>query len=143
MIVGYTTGVFDMFHVGHLNILKNTKKHCDYLIVGVSTDKLVKEHKEVQLITPFTERCEIVSSIKYVDQVVQQDSYDKIKAWQAYNFHKMFVGSDWKGTERWNKLEVEFQTRGVEIIYIPYTRNISSTHLRKFIEDNYSRHRHP
>lgn len=128
--IGYTTGVFDMFHIGHLNVLRKAKIHCDYLIVGVSTDELCKAEKKNLPIIPFIERMEIVQSIKFVDEVVPQTSMDKFDAWQKIKFDLMFVGDDWKGTERWNKLEKQFSAVGVEIIYLPYTIHTSSTKLR-------------
>src|SRR5690606_7519937 len=118
--VGYTTGVFDMFHIGHLNILKRAKEKCDYLIVGVTTDELVS-YKNTKAIIPHTERMEIISSVRYVDKVVSQDTMDKFTAWNKYKFDVMFVGSDWKGTEKWNNLEREFSKLGVDIVYFPYT----------------------
>ena len=136
MIIGYTTGVFDMFHVGHLNILKNAKAHCDYLIVGVSTDELVQHEKNKLPIIPFEDRCAIVSAIKFVDQVVPQTDKDKFAAWKKYGFHKMFVGSDWKGTPQWDAYEKQFSPVGVEIVFFDHTDGISSTILReKFLKE--------
>lgn len=132
--IGYTTGVFDMFHVGHINILRNAKLECDYLIVGITTDELSEEKKGKKPIIPFTERMEIVESIKFVDTVVPQTSYDKIEAWNNLHFNRMFVGDDWKGTEKWKKLEKEFKKMGVEIIYFPYTKHTSSTRIRNIVE---------
>lgn len=132
-VVGYTTGVFDLFHIGHLNILKRAKEHCDYLIVGVTIDNLVS-YKNAKAIVPFEERIEIVKAISYVDAVVPQKSMDKIQAWETLKFDKMFVGSDWKGTEKWDKLEQEFEELNVEIMYFPYTKGTSSTKLRETIE---------
>lgn len=131
MIVGYTTGVYDMFHIGHLNILKRAKEKCDYLIVGVSTDELVMHDKNKTPIIPFCDRCEIVSAIKYVDKVVPQTSKNKLEAYKKYKFDKMFVGSDWKGTPQWKHYEEEFSPYGVEIVYLSHTDGISSTILRK------------
>lgn len=130
MIIGYTTGVFDMFHIGHLNILKRAKAQCDYLIVGVSTDELVQHDKNKTPIIPFADRCAIVEAIKYVDKVVPQPDKDKFAAWERYHFNKMFVGSDWKGTEAWNRFEAQLAPVGVEIIYLDHTEGISSTILR-------------
>ena len=105
MIIGYTTGVFDMFHIGHLNILRRAKEQCDYLIVGVSTDELVEHDKHKRPIIPFAERCEIVKAIKYVDEVVPQPDKKKLEAYfrLGRRFNKMFVGSDWQGTPQWQK----------------------------------------
>lgn len=130
MIIGYTTGVFDMFHIGHLNILKKAKEQCDYLIVGVSTDDLVQKEKNKTPIIPYEDRVEIIKSIKYIDQVVPQTNKDKLEAWRRLRFNKMFVGSDWKGTEIWDELEKKFHPLGVEIVYFDHTDGISSTALR-------------
>lgn len=133
MVVGYTTGVFDLFHIGHLNILRRAKEQCDYLIVGVSTDELVMKDKNKKPVIPFSERFEIVSAIKYVDKVVVQPDKNKLAAWERYHFDKMFVGSDWKGTPQWKKFEEEFAPLGVEIVYLPHTDGISSTILQEKI----------
>lgn len=130
MIIGYTTGVFDMFHIGHLNILKKAKEQCDYLIVGVSTDELVLHDKNKTPIIPFTDRIEIVRAIKYVDKAVAQNDKNKLNAFMKYHFNKMFVGSDWKGTPTWKKFEEELCPLGVEIVYFDYTQGVSSTLLR-------------
>ena len=100
---GYTTGVFDMFHVGHLNIIKKAKEQCEYLIVGVSTDNLVQQYKHKLPIIPYEERLEIVKAIKYVDEVVPQTSLDKLQAWYGLQFDVMFHGSDWKDSAMYNK----------------------------------------
>ena len=131
MIIGYTTGVFDMFHIGHLNILRRAKEQCDYLIVGVSTDELVIHDKKHAPIIPFEERCAIVEAIKYVDKVVSQPDKNKLGAWEKYKFNKMFVGSDWKGTDAWNNFEKQFEPLVVEIVYLSHTDGISSTMLRE------------
>lgn len=133
MVIGYTTGVYDMFHIGHLNILRRAKEQCDYLVVGVSTDELVQKDKSKTPIIPFAERCAIVEAIKYVDKVVPQFDKNKMAAWEKYHFNKMFVGSDWKGTDAWNRFEEEFKPLGVEIVYLDHTDGISSTILREKI----------
>ena len=133
MIIGYTTGVFDMFHIGHLNILKKSRELCDYLIVGVSTDELVLKEKNKTPIIPFFERMEIVKAIRYVDKVVPQENKNKVEAWEKYNFNKMFVGSDWKGTKQWKQYEADFSNRNVEIVYLPHTDGISSTILAEVL----------
>lgn len=133
MVIGYTTGVYDMFHIGHLNILKRAKEQCDYLIVGVSTDELVEKDKNKTPIIPFEARCKIIEAIKYVDKVVPQSNKNKYAAWEKYHFNKMFVGSDWKGTELWNSFEKQFALVDVKIIYLDHTDGISSTILRKKI----------
>ena len=132
-VIGYTTGVFDLFHVGHLNILKRAKEQCDYLVVGVTVDELVA-YKGKKAFIPFEERCAIVEAIKYVDKVVPQTSMDKMEAWNNLHFHKMFVGDDWKGTDTWNHWEEEFAKVGVEIVYFPYTTKTSSTELRTALQ---------
>lgn len=140
LVIGYTTGVYDMFHIGHLNIIRNAKKNCDYLIVGVSTDELVQQEKEKKPMIPFEERCEIIASLKYVDQVVPQYNKNKLEAWKKYHFSKMFVGSDWQGTPQWKAFEQQFASLPVEIIYLPHTDGISSTYLtdrmrKKFLKE--------
>ena len=134
MVIGYTTGVYDMFHIGHLNILRRAKEQCDYLIVGVSTDELVRHEKNKTPIIPFEERCAIVESIRYVDKVVPQFDKNKYGAWEKYGFNKMFVGSDWKGTPQWDRFEKQFESVGVEIVYLDHTDGISSTILREKIK---------
>jgi len=132
--IGYTTGVFDLFHVGHLEILRKAKENCDYLIVGVSTDELVKEYKNKRPIITFDQRIEIIKSIKYVDEVVVQKDRDKLSALHKIGFNIMFVGDDWKGSKIFLELESKFQKHGVEIFYFPYTKNISSTSLRSTLK---------
>lgn len=132
-VIGYTTGVFDLFHVGHLNILKRAKEQCDYLVVGVTVDELVA-YKGKKAFIPFEERRAIVEAIKYVDKVVPQTSMDKMEAWNNLHFHKMFVGDDWKGTDTWNHWEEEFAKVGVEIVYFPYTEQTSSSELREALK---------
>lgn len=125
-LIGYTTGVFDLFHIGHLNLLRRAKTKCDYLIVGVTVDELVA-YKGKHPVIPFEERIEIVRAIRYVDEAVAQTTMDKMQAWKKYHFQRMFVGDDWKNTEKWNNYERQFQQVGVEIIYFPYTKTTSST----------------
>lgn len=137
MVIGYTTGVFDMFHRGHLNILRKAKEQCDYLIVGVSTDELVFKDKNKVPIICYEDRAEIVSALKCVDMVVPQENKNKMKAWEKYKFNKMFVGSDWKGSDVWNRFEEQFKPLGVEIVYFDYTDGISSTILRKKLNEIY------
>ncbi|MEW6990883.1 adenylyltransferase/cytidyltransferase family protein [Colwelliaceae bacterium 6441] len=132
--IGYTTGVFDLFHIGHLNVLKRAKLECDYLIVGVTSDELSMSAKKKQPIIPFSERMEIVEAIKFVDEVVPQVNYDKTEAWNNLKFDRMFVGDDWKGTEKWIQIEKEFAEFGVEILYFPYTSHTSSTKLREVLD---------
>ncbi len=137
-IVGYTTGVYDLFHIGHLNVLRHAKEQCDYLIVGVSTDELVQHDKNKTPVIPFVERKQIVEAIRYVDQVVPQCDKNKFAAWEKYKFNVMFVGSDWQGTPQWQTFEKQFTPVGVKIVYLPHTDGISSTMLReKLISINY------
>lgn len=131
--IGYTTGVFDLFHIGHLNILKRARLECDHLIVGVTTDELSESAKNKKPFIPFQERMDLVEAVKYVDEVVPQTSYDKMEAWNNLKFDRMFVGDDWKGSEQWNAIEDEFAKVGVEIIYFPYTTHTSSTILRDIL----------
>ena len=127
--VGYTTGVFDMFHVGHLNILKRAKAQCEHLIVGVSTDALVQSYKKKTPIIPFEERFAIVGAIKYVDEVVPQTSMDKFKAWEQLKFNALFHGSDWKDSDMYNAIVKQFSEVGVDVVFLPHTAGISSTLL--------------
>lgn len=133
---GYTAGVYDMFHIGHLNVLVNAKAQCEHLTVGVSTDEVVLENKHKKPIIPFDERCAIVQAIRYVDEVVPQARYDiegKIETAVKLRLDAMFVGSDWQGTEKWHKIEQELKKVGCTVVYLPHTDGISSTILRERI----------
>ena len=133
---GYTAGVYDMFHVGHLNIIMNAKQHCEHLIVAVSTDEVVLKNKNKRPIINFEDRVRIVEAIRYVDEVVPQIDYlDKTSAAIKYGIYVMFVGDDWKGTEKWNRIESELAEVGVDVVYLPYTQSISSTILREKIKE--------
>ncbi|MEQ2525823.1 glycerol-3-phosphate cytidylyltransferase [Robertmurraya yapensis] len=132
--IGYTTGVFDLFHVGHLNILRKAKEQCDYLIVGVSTDELVMEYKNKQPVIAFNDRKSIVEGIKYVDEVVPQTNRDKFSAWETLKFNLMFVGDDWKGSPLFNEMEEKFKKVGVDIVYFPYTKGVSSSLVKQKIK---------
>ena len=134
MIVGYTSGVYDLFHVGHLNILRNAKSQCDRLIVAVTTDELSLSRKGKKPVIPFQERVAIISELRCVDEVVPQESMDKFGAWERHNFHRMFVGDDWKGHPKWVELEDRFAPHGVEIVYFSYTKHTSSTKLREVLD---------
>jgi len=133
VIIGYTSGVFDLFHVGHLNILRNSKSMCDRLIVGVTTDKLAKE-KVRRAIIPFKERIEIVRSSKYVDSAVPQDDWDKYTAWERYKYDIMFVGDDWFESDRFSEVEQKLKAKNVRIVYFPYTKGVSSTLINEVLE---------
>lgn len=132
--IGYTSGVYDLFHIGHLNILKKSKECCDYLIVAITTDELTA-YKNAKAVIPFEERLEIVKAVRYVDEVVPQVNMNKLEAWEKYKFDVMFVGDDWKGTEKWNAIEAELSAIGVDVIYFPYTKNVSSTQIRNILSE--------
>ncbi len=129
--VGYTTGVFDLFHVGHLNILRRAKEMCDYLIVGVSTDDLVKSYKEHAPVIPYEERAAIVSAIRYVDRVVPQTSLNKVEAYHALRFDALFHGNDWQNSPLYNEVSAQMKTLGVEMVFLPHTEGVSSTDIRE------------
>lgn len=131
--IGYTAGAFDLFHIGHLNLLRRSRESCDHLIVGVSTDELIRRTKGHDPVIPFAERMEIVSSVRYVDQVVAQGDLDKVEAWRRLRYHRLFSGDDWKGNPRWAGYEEELRKVGVEVVYFPYTRSTSSTLLQSVL----------
>ncbi len=133
-IIGYTTGVFDMFHIGHLNLLKKAKLNCDYLIVGVSSDELVNDYKNKLPVIPLEHRLEIVSELKCVDEVVIQTDRDKLKAFHKIGFDVMFVGSDWKGDPLWVELEHELAKYDARVEYFQYTNNVSSTKFTEILQ---------
>lgn len=133
--IGYTTGVFDLFHIGHLNILQKAKEQCEYLIVGVSTDELVKNYKNKTPVIPFEERKRIVEAIRYVDEVVPQVSRDKMEAYEKIKFDVMFVGDDWKGKPLFVEVEKKLKEKGVNVVYFPYTQGTSSTILTKVLKE--------
>lgn len=133
LIIGYTTGVFDLFHIGHLNLLKNAKAMCDRLIVGVTSDELVT-YKHKKAVIPFEERLEIVRSIKYVDAAIIQDNLDKYEAWKKMKFDILFVGDDWYNTDQWNTYEELLTKVGVRIIYFPYYKGTSSTLINETLK---------
>lgn len=126
MVIGYTTGVFDLFHIGHVNILRNAKSLCDNLIVGVTTDDLVA-YKNKRAVICFEERIEVVRACRYVDLAVPQESMDKIEALDRYRFDIMFVGDDWFRSEKWKDIEKQLSDRNVRVVYFPYTKSTSST----------------
>lgn len=126
-IIGYTTGVFDLFHIGHLNILKRAKEQCDYLIVGVSTDELVQSYKHKTPIIPYAERVAIVEAIKYVDMVVPQTTMNKMEAWEKYHFDVIFHGDDWKGSSMYKEVEAQLNRVGCRLVFLPHTKGTSST----------------
>ena len=133
--VGYTTGVFDLFHIGHLNILRKAKEQCDHLIVGVSTDDLVETYKHKRPIIPYCERVEIVRAIRYVDEVVPQTSMNKMEAWEELHFNALFHGSDWKGSKMYDDIEKQLKSVGVEMVFLPHTEGTSSTLLSEKLQN--------
>ncbi len=130
MQVGYTSGVYDLFHIGHLNLLKNAKGLCDKLIVGVTVDELVS-YKNKKAVIPFEERIEIVRNIKFVDAAIPQECIDKFEMWKKIKFDILFVGDDWFNSESWQKMEEKFKEVGVRVVYFPYTKSTSSTLLNE------------
>lgn len=132
MILGYTSGVYDLFHIGHLNLLKNARGLCDKLIVGVSVDKLVK-YKNKKAVIPFEERIEIVRNIKYVDSAIPQYEIDKFKVWEKIKFDVLFVGDDWYESDSWKIMENKFKEVNVRVIYFPYTKGTSSTLINEIL----------
>lgn len=134
MVIGYTAGVFDLFHIGHLNLLKNAKGMCDKLIVGVTTDELVA-YKGKQPMIPFEDRIEIVRNIKCVDAAVPQSDMDKLTMCKKLGATILFVGDDWYGTEKWCTYEKSFEEAGIKIVYFPYTKGISSTKITEALKN--------
>ncbi len=133
--IGYTTGVFDLFHIGHLNILKRAKEQCEYLIVGVSTDEVVEEYKKKKPVIPFEERLEIIKAIRYVDEVIPQTSMDKLKAWETLHYDALFHGSDWKGSAMYDEVEEKLKSVGVDMVFLPHTTGTSSTMIIDRLRD--------
>jgi glycerol-3-phosphate cytidylyltransferase len=134
MILGYTTGVFDLFHVGHVNLLRNAKGMCDKLVVGVTTDELVS-YKNKKSVISFEERMEVVRSCRYVDAVIPQRDMDKFTQWQKVKFDVMFVGDDWFKSEKWEAIDKQFKEEGVRVVYFPYTKGTSSTLINNVLLD--------
>ncbi|MBQ8912691.1 MAG: adenylyltransferase/cytidyltransferase family protein [Lachnospiraceae bacterium] len=128
--VGYTQGVYDMFHIGHLNLINHAKEYCDYLIVGVNSDRLVAEYKHKKTVINETERAEIVKNIKAVDDVIIADTLDKEETLSKIHYDAIFIGDDWKGSDRWNATEEALAKHGVDVVYLQHTDGISSTILR-------------
>lgn len=132
MVIGYTTGVYDLFHIGHLNLFKNAKGMCDKLIVGVTVDELV-QYKGKQAMISFDDRIELVRSCKYVDAAIPQYDMDKLSACRKLGASYLFVGDDWYGTDKWKKYEDEFEKEKIKIVYFPYTRGISSSKINEVL----------
>ncbi|MDO4804700.1 MAG: adenylyltransferase/cytidyltransferase family protein [Lachnospiraceae bacterium] len=134
--IGYTQGVYDMFHIGHLNLLNNAKKYCDYLIVGVNSDALVEQYKHKTPVINQEERRIIVENIKAVDSCEVVDTLDKVENYKRLHFDAIFIGDDWKGNARWAKTEEDLKPYGVDVVYLPHTQGVCSTDLRK-VEDKH------
>lgn len=132
-VVGYTSGVYDLFHIGHLNLLKNAKGLCDKLIVGVTSDEMVS-YKNKKAVIRHQERMEIVRNIKHVDVVVPQNDMDKYKMWERLKFDIMFVGDDWFESDKWKELDAKFRKVGVKIVYFPYSKGVSSTLINETLK---------
>lgn len=134
-IIGYTAGAFDLFHIGHLNLLMRAKKHCDYLIVGVTSDELIRQTKDKDPVIPLEERMLIIENLKQVDEVVVQDDLDKVKAWEKYHYDILFSGDDWKNSPRWQGYVDRLKQENVEVMFFPYTKTISSTSIAKVLKE--------
>lgn len=132
--VGYTQGTFDLFHIGHLNLINNAKKYCDYLIVGVNSDNLVKQYKNKKTNINELDRATIVNAIKGVDKVVITKTLDKMNIYNNLRFDAIFIGDDWKGNERWKKTEQELAQIGVDVVFLPHTDGVSTTMITEKIE---------
>ena len=134
MRIGYAAGAFDLFHVGHLNLLRHAKQHCDVLVAGVVSDEMLRQVKGIEPVIPTAERAEIVRQIRFVDDVHIEASPSKLEAWHEVGFTHFFKGDDWRGTEKGRLLEQQFAEVGVEIVYFPYTVHTSSTALRRALD---------
>lgn len=134
MRIGYAPGVYDLFHIGHLNILRHAKSQCDHLVAGVVSDEMAALAKGVTPVIPLVERLEIVSHISYVDEAVAEVVPDKLVTWQSVRFDMIFKGDDWRGTDKGRKLEADFAPLGVQVVYFPYTAHTSSTVLRRALD---------
>ncbi|PPF85575.1 cytidyltransferase [Subtercola sp. Z020] len=132
--IGYAAGAYDLFHVGHLNLLKHAKDRCDYLIAGVVSDEMLELNKGIRPVVPLAERLEIVNHIDYVDEARAEVLSDKLDTWRDVQFDIFFKGDDWRGTEKGHRLETEFAKVGVEVVYFPYTMHTSSTRLRQALD---------
>jgi glycerol-3-phosphate cytidylyltransferase len=132
--VGYAPGVYDLFHVGHLNILRHARSRCDYLVAGVVSDEMAELAKGRPPVIPLVERLEIIRSIRFVDAAFVETVPDKLVTWQQVRFDVLFKGDDWRGTPKGEKLERDFGTVGVEVVYFPYTVHTSSTQLRDVLD---------
>lgn len=132
--IGYAPGAYDLFHIGHLNLLRRAKERCDYLIAGVVSDDMLIKHKGVTPVIPLAERLEIVRNVRFVDAAHAAMTNDKLEIWKDLRFNVLFKGDDWQGTEKGDKLERDFAAVGVEVVYLPYTMSTSSSALRKTLQ---------
>jgi glycerol-3-phosphate cytidylyltransferase len=133
--IGFTAGVFDMFHIGHLNFIENAKRQCDYLIIGVNSDELVVTYKQKGVVVPFEERIRIIAALKIVDQTIKIDTLDKEAVWRENKFDFLFIGDDWRGNPRWTETERVMLAHGVRTVYLPYTHATTSTLLRNKLDN--------
>ncbi|MFC4505356.1 MULTISPECIES: adenylyltransferase/cytidyltransferase family protein [Streptomyces] len=132
--IGFAPGVYDLFHIGHLNILREARRHCDRLVVGVTSDELAFGLKGKVPVVPIAERLDIVRSVRFVDDAIVETEFDKLKTWKRIGFHVIFKGDDWRGTPKWLEYERRFGQVGVEVVYFPYTKHTSSTLLRSSLQ---------
>lgn len=136
--IGYTQGTYDMFHIGHLNLINAAKEQCDCLLVGINTNSLVEQYKHKTPVIDETERLQIVSNLKAVDDCFLVDTLDKLAVWHKHHFDAIFIGDDWKGNSRWQQTELQLQPVGANVIYLPYTKGISSSWLREKLQQKKS-----
>lgn len=134
--IGYTQGTYDLFHIGHLNLLENAKKQCEYLIVGVNTDELVKEYKEKTPTIPVYERKRIIEALSVVDEVIITDTLDKVEILKDKKFDVVFIGDDWKNSNRWQNTIIELEKYNIPVVFLPHTSGISTTIINEKINDN-------
>ena len=132
--IGYTQGVYDMFHIGHLNLINRAKEQCDYLIVGVNSDELVKSYKHKETVIKENDRAEIVRNLKSVDECIIVETLDKLDILKQLHFNAIFIGSDWYGNPRWMQTKDDLAKYGVEVVFLPHTKGVSSTQLRREVE---------
>jgi glycerol-3-phosphate cytidylyltransferase len=133
--IGYAPGAYDLFHIGHLNLLRRAREHCEYLIAGVVADEVLTRDKGVTPVIPLAERVEIVRNVRFVDAAVPALTNDKVDIWKDLRFNVLFKGNDWQGTEKGNKLERDFAALGVEVVYFPYMLSTSSSELRRTLQN--------
>ena len=133
--LGYTQGVYDMFHIGHLNLIKKAASQCDRLLVGINSDTLVESYKHKKPVVAQNDRLEIIKSLKFVDDAFVVNTLDKVSLWKDYHFDVIFIGDDWKGNPRWEQTCIDLKPYGVDVVFLPYTKNISSSLLRPMLSE--------